>query len=72
MHLFSPLPTRDGVEPVTALDLPLRRLMRVHLANRGVWEAIVGAGLTRSVATNDEDVDRHLAAFADLVAELTD
>jgi hypothetical protein len=51
--------------------VPLRQLMRVYLANRGVWEAIVGAGPTCSVAVDDDDVDRYLAAFADLVAELT-
>jgi glutamate-1-semialdehyde 2,1-aminomutase len=52
------------------LDVPLRRLMRVYLANRGVWDAIVGAGPTCSVAAADEDVDAYLAAFTDLVGEL--
>jgi len=46
-------------------------LLRVYLANRGVWDAIVGAGPTCSVAASDEDVDLYLAAFADLVGELT-
>ena len=32
-----------------ALDVPLRRLIRVYLANRGVWEAIIGAGPTCAV-----------------------
>lgn len=68
---FTPVAPRDGAGAVAALDVPLRRLMRVYLANRGVWEAIVGAGPTCSVAVQDEDVDRYLAAFADLVAELT-
>jgi hypothetical protein len=44
--------------------------MRVHLANRGVWDAIVGAGPTCSVAATDEDVDRYLAALGELVEEL--
>ena len=35
--------------------------MRVYLANRGVWEAIVGAGPTCSVAATDDDVDAYLA-----------
>jgi glutamate-1-semialdehyde 2,1-aminomutase len=68
---FTPSPPRDGAGALTALDVPLRRLMRVYLANRGVWEAIVGAGPTCSVAVEDQDVDRYLAALADLVAELT-
>ena len=50
--------------------MPLRRLMRVYLANRGVWDAIVGAGPTCSVAATDADVDAYLAAFADLMGEL--
>jgi glutamate-1-semialdehyde 2,1-aminomutase len=53
-----------------SLDVPLRRLMRVYLANRGVWDAIVGAGPTCSVAATDADVDAYLTAFADLVGEL--
>ncbi len=36
----------------------------------GVWDAIVGAGPTCSVAATDEDVDAYLAAFADLIGEL--
>jgi len=40
--------------------------MRVYLANRGVWDAIVGAGPTCSVAATDEDVEAYVAAFADL------
>ena len=44
--------------------------LRVYLANRGVWDAIVGAGPTCSVAATDEDVDAYLAAFAELIGEL--
>ena len=62
---------RNALEAREHFDVPLRRLMRVYLANRGVWDAIVGAGPTCSVAATDEDVDAYLAAFADLVAELT-
>jgi glutamate-1-semialdehyde 2,1-aminomutase len=68
---FTSVPPRNGAEAVAGLDVPLRRLMRVYLANRGVWEAIVGAGPTCSVAVDDEDVDRYLAAFGDLMTELT-
>jgi hypothetical protein len=53
-----------------SFDVPLRRLLRVYLANRGVWDAIVGAGPTCSVAATAEDVDAYVAAFADLMAEL--
>ena len=61
---------RTAAEATADMDVPLRRLMRVHLANRGVWDAIVGAGPTCSVAATDEDVDAYLAAFAELVDEL--
>ena len=50
---------------------PLTHCSRVYLANRGVWEAIVGAGPTCSVPATDDDVDRYLEAFGSLLAELT-
>ena len=51
--------------------MPLRRLMRVYLANRGIWDAIVGAGPTCGVPATAEDVDGYLSAFSDLIGELT-
>ena len=67
---FSAAMPRTAAEALTALDVPLRRLMRVYLANRGVWDAIVGAGPTCSVAATDDDVDAYLAAFGELMGEL--
>jgi glutamate-1-semialdehyde aminotransferase len=67
---FGPAMPRTAAEAMGAMDVPLRRLMRVYLANRGVWDAIVGAGPTCSVAATDEDVDAYLAAFAELMGEL--
>ena len=67
---FSPALPRNAVEATTVLDVPLRRLVRVYLANRGVWDAIIGAGPTCSVAATDEDVDAYVAAFGELVGEL--
>jgi glutamate-1-semialdehyde 2,1-aminomutase len=67
---FSARMPRTASEALESLDVPLRRLMRVYLANRGVWEAIVGAGPTCSVAATDEDVDAYLAAFGELMGEL--
>jgi glutamate-1-semialdehyde 2,1-aminomutase len=61
---------RNAAEASRSFDVPLRRTMRVYLANRGVWEAIVGAGPTCSVAATDADVDSYLAAFAELIDEL--
>ena len=61
---------RNAVEATRSFDIPLRRLMRVYLANRGIWEAIVGAGPTCSVAATDADVDAYVAAFSELVDEI--
>jgi glutamate-1-semialdehyde 2,1-aminomutase len=68
---FAPAMPRTAAEARASFDVPLRRLMRVYLANRGVWDAIVGAGPTCSLAATEEDVDRYLAAFGELMAELT-
>jgi glutamate-1-semialdehyde aminotransferase len=68
---FAPAMPRNALEAYAAKDIPLTLLARVHLANRGVWEAIVGAGPTCAVPATDEDVDRYLAAFDSLVADLT-
>jgi glutamate-1-semialdehyde 2,1-aminomutase len=61
---------RNAADAARLFDVPLRRLMRVYLANRGIWEAIVGAGPTCSIAATDADVDAYLAAFADLIDEV--
>ena len=44
--------------------------MRVYLANRGVWDAIVGAGPTCSIAASDADVTLYVDAFGELLDEL--
>jgi len=49
----------------------LNALLRLYLANRGVWEAISTAGPALSVAATPADVDDYLAAFEELVGELT-
>ncbi len=67
---FAPTMPRTAAESLASFDIPLRRLMRVYLANRGVWEAIVGAGPTCSVPATTDDVDLYLAAMTELLAEL--
>ena len=61
----------SGADAIRNLDVPLRQLMRVYLANRGVWEAIVGAGPTCSVAASEADADRYVLVLGELLAELT-
>jgi glutamate-1-semialdehyde 2,1-aminomutase len=62
---------RNTLEADDAKDIPLTLLARVYLANRGVWEAIVGAGPTCSIPATQEDVDRYIGAFDSLIAEPT-
>ena len=68
---FAPDMPRNALEAFAAKDIPLTLLARVYLANRGVWEAIVGAGPTCAVPATEEDVERYLAAFGSLIADLT-
>jgi glutamate-1-semialdehyde 2,1-aminomutase len=68
---FAPQMPRDALEAAPAFDVPLRRLMRVYLANRGVWDAIVGAGPTCSVPASEGDVDTYITALGGLIGELT-
>ncbi len=67
---FAPAMPRNAAEAAASFDVPLRQLMRVYLANRGVWEAIVGAGPTCSVPATTEDVDLYLAGLSQLLDEL--
>jgi glutamate-1-semialdehyde aminotransferase len=70
-YTFAPRLPRDAEEARAVEDRPLVHLIRVYLANRGVWEAIPGAGPTVPVPATEDDVDRYTSAFADLLGELT-
>jgi glutamate-1-semialdehyde 2,1-aminomutase len=62
---------RNAVEASELQDPLLVRCMRVFLANRGVWEAIPGAGPTVSVPATEEDVDRYVDAYAGWLEAIT-
>jgi glutamate-1-semialdehyde 2,1-aminomutase len=66
---YGPRP-RTGAEAHALTDDRLTRLIRVWLANRGVWEALPGAGPTACVPATRADVDRYLEAYRELLAEL--
>ncbi|MGZ4129634.1 MAG: transaminase [Actinomycetota bacterium] len=68
---FAPAMPRNALEAFSAKDIEVSLALRVYLANRGVWEAIVGAGPTCSVPASEDDVDRYVAAYGGFVAELT-
>jgi glutamate-1-semialdehyde 2,1-aminomutase len=70
-YTFRPTPIRTAAEAREAADELLTRLIRIWLANRGVWEAIVGAGPVCSVPAADEDVDAYLAGWDSLLGALT-
>jgi glutamate-1-semialdehyde aminotransferase len=61
---------RNAADTHVSHDSELYRLLRVWMANRGVWEAIEWAGPAISVAAADADVDHYLETLSALVAEL--
>ena len=67
---FGPDPLRNADEVRACQDDLLTRLIRIWLANRGVWEAIVGAGPVASVPATDEDIDAYLSAWNELLDAL--
>jgi glutamate-1-semialdehyde 2,1-aminomutase len=69
-YTFAPTPPRNAREARASKDELLTRLIRIWLANRGVWEAIVGAGPVVPVPAEDDDVDAYLAGWSDLLNAL--
>ncbi len=65
-YFFSREPPRDARNARDADDPALRALIRVFLANRGVWESGWWLGPTVSVAHSPADVDTYLDAFREL------
>ena len=69
-YTYRPTAVRDATEARACQDDLLTRLIRVWLANRGVWEAIVGAGPVASVPAADDDVDAYLEGWEALLTRL--
>jgi len=69
-YVFAPQPPRNAAEARAVQNDTLTRLIRVWLANRGVWEAIVGAGPTVPVPATRADVALYLEAFDGLLQAL--
>jgi glutamate-1-semialdehyde 2,1-aminomutase len=70
-YTFQPAPLRNADEARACQDDLLTRLIRIWLANRGVWEAIVGAGPVASIPAADEDIDSYLGAWNELLDALS-
>jgi glutamate-1-semialdehyde 2,1-aminomutase len=66
---YGPVP-RTGEQAHALTDDLLTRLLRVWLANRGIWDALAGAGPTVPVPATRADVDRYVSAYGELLAEL--
>jgi glutamate-1-semialdehyde 2,1-aminomutase len=69
-HFAETLP-RSRAEAEAAADPELRDLMRVYMANRGVWEAIFSASPAVSLAAEDADIDHYLSVYGACLDELT-
>ncbi len=69
-HFAKELP-RSKAEAHAAADPELRDLMRVYMANRGVWEAIYSASPAVSFAAEAADVDLYLSVYEACLDELT-
>ena len=67
-YFFSPQPPRDARGSRDIDDPGLRALIRLFLANRGVWESGWWLGPTVSVAHTPQDV----AAYLDAIGEFTE
>ena len=66
---YGPVP-RTGADAYLLTDQGLTRLIRIWLANRGVWEALPGAGPTVPVPAARADVTRYIDAYSELLTAL--
>jgi glutamate-1-semialdehyde 2,1-aminomutase len=69
-YAFAPTPPRNAAESRSADDPDLRALIRVWMANRGVWESGWWLGPTVSMAHTTDDVDRYVELFATFLEEV--
>jgi glutamate-1-semialdehyde 2,1-aminomutase len=70
-YFFTPEPPINGAGSRAADHPGLRALIRVFMANRGVWESGWWLGPTVSVAHSAEDVERYIELFEDFLGEVT-
>ncbi len=62
-HWYGPEP-KTGQQALALRDLLLTKTQRLWMANRGIWEAIPGAGPTMAVPARAADVDLYLDVYA--------
>jgi len=61
---------RSAAEARALARPDLHRLLRLYMANRGVWESVATAGPAVSFAMTEADVDFYLDRFGGFVAEI--
>jgi glutamate-1-semialdehyde 2,1-aminomutase len=69
-YRFCPEPPRNGAESALAGDRALEEFLHLYLLNRGVMITPFHNMALMCLATSEEDVDRHSAAFDAALAEL--
>jgi len=69
-YSFRPTPPRDGREAAEADDFELQQYLHLHALNRGILITPFHNMMLVSPATGDDQIDRLVAAFGDVCAEL--
>ena len=69
-YWFSQDLPRNALEVRAGDDLELRALIRVYMANRGIWEGGYWLGPCFSVAMTADGIDRYLEVVGELLQEL--
>jgi glutamate-1-semialdehyde 2,1-aminomutase len=70
-YFFAPAPPTDAARSRAVDDPDLRALIRVFMANRGVWESGWWLGPTVSVAHDEQHVDEYVEVFDGFLAAVT-
>jgi glutamate-1-semialdehyde 2,1-aminomutase len=68
---LTPRPPRTGDEGFDSVVLPVCDARKVFMANRGIWDAIAGAGPAVSYAAGPDDVDAYVTVAGEFLDELT-
>ena len=68
---YGPAPSTSTEALALALDnVDLTRLIRIWLANRGIWEALPGAGPNVPLPASSDDIQHYLTAYDELLDAL--
>ena len=68
---YGPTLPRTAAEARSMARPDVHKLLRLYMANRGVWESVITAGPTVSFAASAEDIEFYLKTFRAFVAELS-